>query len=138
MSYARKMVVELGMSDKLGPVALPNGQDGEVFLGRDISRHTTYSDELARTIDEEILHLINTSYARAKDIIAKNRAAFDKLVATLLEKEVVEAGEIDEILGLKPVVQEDVAQPTTPTPVKKEPKAPTTVRPETKQAGLFD
>lgn len=138
MSYARKMVVELGMSDKLGPVALPNGEDGEVFLGRDISRHTTFSDELARTIDQEILSLINTSYARAKDIIIQHRAAFDKLVAALLEKEVVQASEIDEILGLKPVAQEDVAQPTTLPPVEKEPKAPTAVRPEAKQAELFD
>ncbi len=138
MSYARKMVVELGMSDKLGPVALPNGEDSEVFLGRDISRHTTFSDELARTIDQEILSLINTSYARAKDIIIQHRAAFDKLVAALLEKEVVQASEIDEILGLKPVAQEDVAQPTTLPPVEKEPKAPTAVRPEAKQAELFD
>ena len=46
MAYARKMVVELGMSEKLGPIALPNGDDGEVFLGRDLSRHKTYSEEL--------------------------------------------------------------------------------------------
>ena len=61
MAYARKMVVELGMSEKLGPIALPNGDDGEVFLGRDLSRHKTYSEELARTIDEEILDLIKTT-----------------------------------------------------------------------------
>ena len=138
MSYARKMVVELGMSEKLGPVALPNGQDSEVFLGRDLSRHTTYSDELARTIDQEILNLINKSYARAKDIITQHRAAFDKLVATLLEKEVVEASEIDEILGLKPVEQNEVTPSATPTPVKKEPKEGASVKPEPKQAGLFD
>ena len=93
MAYARKMVTELGMSEKLGPVALPSGDEGEVFLGRDISRHNTYSQELAKTIDEEILNLIKSSYTRAKDIITQNRAAFDKLVETLLEKEVVEANE---------------------------------------------
>ncbi len=102
MAYARKMVTELGMSDKLGPVALPNGNEGEVFLGRDISRHATYSPELAKVIDEEIMGLIKSSYARAKEIITTHRAAFDKLVEVLLEKEVVEAREIDEILGLKP------------------------------------
>ena len=101
MAYARKMVMELGMSEKLGPIALPSGEESEVFLGRDISRHTTYSPELAKVIDEEILGLIRSSYARAKEIIATHRAAFDKLVAVLLEKEVVEAKEIDEILGLK-------------------------------------
>lgn len=103
MAYARKMVMELGMSEKLGPIALPSGEENEVFLGRDISRHTTYSPELAKVIDEEIMGLINTSYARAKEIISSHRGAFDKLVAVLLEKEVVEAHEIDEILGLKPV-----------------------------------
>lgn len=138
MSYARKMVMELGMSEKLGPVALPNGEESEVFLGRDLSRHNTLSDELARTIDEEILNLIKTSYDRAKSIITQNRAAFDKLVATLLEKEVVEAGEIDEILGLKPAVEEDASQPGTADPVKEEPKAPKAVRPEAQQADLFE
>lgn len=101
MAYARKMVMELGMSEKLGPIALPSSEEGEVFLGRDFSRHTTYSQELAKVIDEEIMELIRASYARAKEIIVTNRAAFDKLVAVLLEKEVVEANEIDEILGLK-------------------------------------
>lgn len=112
MAYARKMVMELGMSEKLGPIALPSGDEGEVFLGRDISRHTTYSPELAKVIDEEIMNLIKTSYVRAKEIITSHRAAFDKLVAVLLEKEVVEAKEIDEILGLKPVepVQAESAQ----------------------------
>lgn len=102
MAYARKMIMELGMSEKLGPISLPSSEEGEVFLGRDLSRHTTYSQELAKVIDEEIMALINNSYKRAKDIITQNRAAFDKLVQVLLEKEVVEAKEIDEILGLAP------------------------------------
>ena len=138
MAYARKMVVELGMSDKLGPIALPNGDDGEVFLGRDLSRHKTYSEELARTIDEEILTLIKSSYARAKEIISSHRVAFDKLVETLLAKEVVDAKEIDEILGLKPVAKEDASpKPAEQEPVKEEPKAPKAEKPEAKQAELF-
>ncbi len=139
MAYARKMVVELGMSDKLGPIALPSGEDSEVFLGRDLSRHTTYSEELARTIDEEIMNLIKSSYARAKEIIVSNRAAFDKLVAVLLEKEVVEAAEINDILGLKPAAKEDaLPEPEADEPVKEEPKAPKADKPEAKQAELFD
>lgn len=138
MAYARKMVMELGMSEKLGPIALPNGEDSEVFLGRDLSRHNTLSEELARTIDEEILHLIKTSYDRAKQIIVSHREAFDKLVATLLEKEVVEANEIDEILGLKPVAVEEQPQPGTTDPVKPEPKAPKAAKPEAQQADLFE
>ena len=138
MAYARKMVMELGMSEKLGPIALPTGDDGEVFLGRDLSRHNTYSQELAREIDEEIMHLIKSSYARAKDIITKNRAAFDKLVERLLEKEVVDAAEIDDILGLKPAAKEDaLPQPAAEEPVKEEPKAPKAPQPEAQQAELF-
>ena len=138
MAYARKMVMELGMSEKLGPIALPTGDDGEVFLGRDLSRHNTYSQELAREIDEEIMHLIKSSYARAKDIITKNRAAFDKLVERLLEKEVVDAAEIDDILGLKPAAQEDAQpQPAAEEPAKEEPKAPKAPQPEAQQAELF-
>ncbi|WP_428057315.1 ATP-dependent zinc metalloprotease FtsH [Candidatus Avelusimicrobium fimicolum] len=138
MAYARKMVVELGMSEKLGPIALPNGDDGEVFLGRDLSRHKTYSEELARTIDEEILDLIKSSYARAKEIISSHRVAFDKLVETLLAKEVVDAKEIDEILGLKPAAKEDASpKPAEQEPVKEEPKAPKAEKPEAQQAELF-
>ncbi len=138
MAYARKMVVELGMSEKLGPIALPNGDDGEVFLGRDLSRHKTYSEELARTIDEEILDLIKSSYARAKEIISSHRVAFDKLVETLLAKEVVDAKEIDEILGLKPAAKEDASpKPAEQEPVKEEPKALKAEKPEAQQAELF-
>ena len=134
MAYARKMVVELGMSEKLGPIALPNGEEGEVFLGRDLSRHTTYSQELVRTIDEEIMNLIKSSYARAKEIINNNRAAFDKLVERLLEN----AAEIDEILGLKPAVKEDASpQPAVAQPETEEPKAPKAEKPEAQQAELF-
>ena len=138
MAYARKMVMELGMSEKLGPIALPAGDDGEVFLGRDLSRHNTYSQDLARAIDEEIMNLIKSSYARAKDIINSHRAAFDKLVEQLLEKEVVDAAEIDEILGLKPAAEEDAApQPAVQEPAKEEPKAPKAEKPEAQQAELF-
>ncbi len=140
MAYARKMVMELGMSEKLGPIALPSADEGEVFLGRDISRHTTYSQQLAKVIDEEIMNLIKTSYARAKEIITAHRPAFDKLVSVLLEKEVVEAKEIDEILGLKPAqaqqtetaqqVADELAQETTPVAQTEKPKA--------KQGDLFE
>ena len=139
MAYARKMVTELGMSEKLGPVALPSGEEGEVFLGRDISRHNTYSQELAKTIDEEILNLIKSSYTRAKDIITQNRAAFDKLVETLLEKEVVESNEIDEILGLKPVAKEDAPlEPAAEENPQEETQDPKAEQAEPRQPELFE
>ena len=147
MAYARKMVMELGMSEKLGPIALPSNEEGEVFLGRDFSRHTTYSQELAKVIDEEIMDLIRTSYARAKEIIVSNRVAFDKLVSVLLEKEVVEANEIDEILGLKqpaPQVEQtaqqaadELAQQTKETAHPQDVQ-PVPQQPQAQQGDLFD
>ena len=84
------------------------------------------------------MNLIKSSYARAKDIINSHRAAFDKLVERLLEKEVVDAAEIDEILGLKPAAEEDAApQPAVQEPAKEEPKAPKAEKPEAQQAELF-
>ena len=106
-AYARKMVMELGMSDKIGPIALPDGEEGEVFLGRDLSRHRQYSEDLARRIDAEIMDTLQAAYARAKEIISSHRVQFDALVARLMEKEVVEAAEIDEILGLAPQKKEE-------------------------------
>ena len=132
MAYARKMVMELGMSEKLGPISLPSSEEGEVFLGRDLSRHTSYSQKLAQTIDEEIMKLINSSYARAKKIITDHREGFDKLVAVLLEKEVVEAAEIAEILGIKQEKKSaDPTDQTQGTP-KQKPEEP-----EIKQGDLF-
>ena len=100
-SYARQMVAQLGMSERLGPIAVQVGED-EVFLGRDISRHKNISEDLARAIDEEVSKLVRDSYQKAKDIIKGHLKEINTLVERLLEKEVVDAKEIDEILGLKP------------------------------------
>lgn len=99
-AYARKMVAELGMSDKLGPISVQTDQN-EVFLGMDLSRHKNYSEELAREIDNEVSLLVKDSYRKAKNILNENKAALEKLIERLLEKEVVDSDEIDEILGIK-------------------------------------
>ena len=110
-----------------------------MFLGRVISRHNTYWQELAKTIDEEILNLIKSSYTRAKDIITQNRAAFDKLVETLLEKEVVESNEIDEILGLKTVAKEDAPlEPAAEENPQEETQEPKAEQAEPRQPALFE
>lgn len=118
-AYARKMIMELGMSDNIGPIALPDGEEGEVFLGRDLSRHRQYSENLAQRIDAEISDTLRTAYARAKDIITAHRVQFDALVERLLEKEVVEAAEIDEILGLAPQKAAPAAPVEAPAPAAK-------------------
>jgi cell division protease FtsH len=99
-AYARKMVAELGMSSKLGPISVQT-DESEVFLGRDISRHKNYSEELAREIDSEVSLLVKDSYRKAKDILISNKAELETLIERLLEKEVVEAKEINEILHIE-------------------------------------
>ena len=109
-AYARKMVAELGMSEKLGPISVHTGEDDEVFLGRDISRHKNYSEELAREIDNEVSLLVKESYRKAKNILTENKAALEMLIAKLLEKEVVESDEIDGILGIKKTQKEETSE----------------------------
>ncbi|WP_424245040.1 cell division protease FtsH [Elusimicrobium posterum] len=107
-SYARRMIAELGMSDKLGPISVQTGED-EVFLGRDINRHKM-SEDLAKTIDEEVSKLVKGSYEKAKEVLNSNRLALDVLVDRLLEIEVVDAKEIDEILKDPAAYKENLAR----------------------------
>jgi len=97
-AMAQKMVSELGMSDILGPVSLKK-EDGEVFLGRDLSRQSHYSEDTARLIDTEVHRIIADCYARTKQLLTANRAALDALSAKLIEKEVADAAEIDAIIN---------------------------------------
>ena len=122
-AYARQMVAQLGMSERLGPIAVQVGED-EVFLGRDISRHKNISEDLARAIDEEVSKLVRDSYQKAKDIIKGHLKEINTLVERLLEKEVVDAKEIDEILGLKPSpVKQTQSVPVQAEQIKTETKA---------------
>ncbi|MDR0953089.1 MAG: ATP-dependent metallopeptidase FtsH/Yme1/Tma family protein, partial [Elusimicrobiota bacterium] len=106
-SYARKMVAELGMSEKLGPISVQTDQN-EVFLGMEMGRHKNYSEDLAREIDNEVSLLVKDSYKKAKDILRANKAALETLIDRLLEKEVVDSDEIDEILGIKKTAKDTV------------------------------
>jgi cell division protease FtsH len=82
---ARRMVTEFGMSDKLGPLSFGK-RDELIFLGREIGEQRNYSDEVARTIDEEVRAIIDKAYDRATEVLTLHR---DKLVA-LAEKLVAE------------------------------------------------
>lgn len=95
---ARQMITRFGMSDRLGPVALGR-QSGGVFLGRDIASDRDFSDETAATIDEEVRQLVEVAYTRAKEILTTNRTVLDKLAAMLVEKETVDAEELQQVLA---------------------------------------
>ena len=97
----QKMITEYGMSEKLGPITLGKS-DEQVFLGRDFSKERNFSEAVASEIDEEIRRIINECYKRGEDIIKNNKAKIEKLVKILLTKEVLDAEEIEKILGKAP------------------------------------
>ena len=95
---ARQMVTRFGMSDRLGPVALGR-QNGNVFLGRDIASDRDFSDETASAIDEEVRNLVDQAYRRAKEVLVENRSILDKLAEMLVDKETVDADELQDLLA---------------------------------------
>ncbi|MEQ8466839.1 ATP-dependent zinc metalloprotease FtsH3 [Coleofasciculus sp. E1-EBD-02] len=95
---ARQMITRFGMSDRLGPVALGR-QNGNMFLGRDIASDRDFSNTTAATIDEEVRQLVDEAYHRAKDVLVGNKHILDKLSAMLIEKETVDAEELQELLA---------------------------------------
>ncbi|MCF7808543.1 MAG: ATP-dependent zinc metalloprotease FtsH [Candidatus Marinimicrobia bacterium] len=98
-SIARKMVTEWGMSDKMGPMTYGQKKE-EIFIGRDLGMHRDFSEDMAKKIDAEVRSIVDKAYKTAKDIITRHK---DKLLAVsevLLDKESVDAKQLDNILGL--------------------------------------
>lgn len=96
-SFARRMVMELGMSDKLGPMTFGKRNE-HVFLGRDFGHERDYGEQVASTIDEEIKRIITEQYDRSRKIIVDHRDHMTAIVAVLLEKETLDAEEFKAIL----------------------------------------
>jgi cell division protease FtsH len=94
---ARRMVCEWGMSEKLGPLTFGK-KEQEIFLGREISQHRDYSEHTAIEIDNEVKRLVMENYERAKSIVRTHMKALRALAEALLEKEVLDAPEIDKII----------------------------------------
>ncbi len=97
-SLARKMVCEWGMSDDLGPVAFAK-QNEEVFLGRDFGHIREYSEATAQKIDQAIEKIIKDAYDRTKNLLQENIDCLHKLAEALLDRESLDAEEIDAILA---------------------------------------
>lgn len=94
---ARKMVCEWGMSEKLGPLTFGQKEDS-VFLGRDFTTKRDVSDQVALEIDLEIKRFVTENYDRAKRVLTEQMTSLKALAEALLEKEVLDAPEIDQIL----------------------------------------
>lgn len=109
---ARRMVCEWGMSEKLGPVNYGK-KDEEIFLGREIQKHRDYSEKTAIEIDEEVNKIISKGMKRAENILKENINILHKLSEALLEREILDAEEIDTIIKGEslPPFQKEEAQP---------------------------
>jgi cell division protease FtsH len=109
-TLARKMVMEFGMSAKIGPIALGKKHE-QVFLGRDIVEERNYSEEVASQIDTEVRSIIDTCYANAYHLLETNIDKLHRLAEMLLEKETVEADEVERLLSDSPAPAQ---KPVTP------------------------
>jgi cell division protease FtsH len=96
-SIARKMVCEWGMSDKLGPLSY-GAKEEEIFLGREIQKHRDYSEKTAIEIDDEIRGLVNDCMVRAETILRDNMEVLHRLSKELLEREILDAEEINMLM----------------------------------------
>src|SRR4029453_2260014 len=90
---ARAMVTTYGMSERLGPQQLGT-KAGEGFLGRDYGHEATYSDEIARLIDDEVRRLVDHAHDRARFILTPHRSTLDRLAAALVDKETLDDGDL--------------------------------------------
>lgn len=110
---ARNMVTKWGLSDRMGPLAY--GEDeGEVFLGHQVTQHKTISDETAHAIDEEVRRIVEENYAEAKAVLEENVDILHAMADALMKYETIDRDQIDDVMNGQP-----------PRPPKEPPATPT-------------
>ena len=95
-SIARNMVMEYGMSDKIGPISFGEDQN-EVFLGRDLGRGRNFSEEIGAEIDKEIKKFIDIAYNKAENLLKTNISKLHAVAKVLIEKEKIDGEEFAEV-----------------------------------------
>jgi cell division protease FtsH len=98
---SRNMVTKWGLSDVLGPQTYSE-DDGEVFLGHSVTQHKMVSDETAHVIDQEIRHLIERNYERARSILTERMETLHAMADALMKFETIDKDQIDDIMSGKP------------------------------------
>jgi len=132
-AIARDMVTRYGMSDLMGPMVYAENE-GEIFLGRSITKTTHVSEETMRKVDAEIRRIVDEQYAEARKILEENRDKVEAMAKALLEWETIDSEQIDDIIaGRPPRPPKDTpsdtrggGRPSAPPPVepKSAPEAP--------------
>ena len=98
---ARDMVTRYGMTDALGTMVYAENE-GEVFLGRSITKTTTMSEQTMQAVDKEIRRIIDQQYAVARKLIEDNKDKMHVMAKSLLEWETIDAEQIDDIMNDRP------------------------------------
>jgi cell division protease FtsH len=96
---ARRMVLDWGMSDKLGNVAF-GGEQQDVFLGEQLTQRRQYSETTAREVDQEIMRILDMAFSRAKQTLEEHRQGLDSVADDLVEKEEISGERVLELLGI--------------------------------------
>ncbi len=109
---ARRMVCEFGMSD-MGPLAFGKNQQ-EIFLGRDLAFQRDFSEDTAIKIDLEVKKFVTAAYQRSKDVLTAQRETLIRIAEALLEREVLDANEVNLLIEGKPLPERTSAEPPSP------------------------
>jgi cell division protease FtsH len=117
--FARSMVCEWGMSDKLGPLAFGEDQQ-EVFLGREFGhRARNFSEKTAIDIDDEVRKIVTDQFARAKGLLVENKAVLDRIAAALLEWETLDGADVEALFLGKALNKSHPVPPAKPAEIKR-------------------
>ncbi len=114
---ARKMVCEWGMSTDLGPLTYGKKEEA-IFLGKEFNRHQDYSEATALKIDAEIRRIVTNQYERAQKILTDKRTLLVDVAEALLEHEVLDAGQLRQIMNGQPVEVRQRKPVAAPAPVR--------------------
>ena len=93
----RSMIMQYGMSEAIGPIAYGE-ENHQVFLGRDFNRDRNYSEEVAGEIDREVRRYIEEAYEACRVLITENRDKLDLIASALLDRETLNAAELEELM----------------------------------------
>ncbi|MBP7614062.1 MAG: ATP-dependent zinc metalloprotease FtsH [Thauera sp.] len=112
---ARRMVTQWGMSDTLGPMVYGE-EEGEIFLGRQVTTHRNVSEATMQKVDAEIRRIIDQQYALARRLLEENSDKVEAMTSALLEWETIDAEQVNDIMAGRP--------PRPPKPVSVPPSRP--------------
>ncbi len=115
----RRMVTEWGMSEAIGPIRYSENQE-TLFLGREVTKSSDHSEEIALRIDEEVRRTIDECYKFAEELIEENREAMERIAAALLERETLSGEEVAQLVRGEPLPPVELE--TTSAPPQKSPE----------------